>query len=109
MSFAVMGMTHCRKCGSPLSDNEWGICNSCEKEVEEERKKSEIEERNRIKKLERKEQAEKDKILSIFYNMNEYEMKALEEFIHQIGKEYKKKATLEKIEKLKKELEKEDE
>lgn len=108
MSFAVMGMTHCRKCGSPLSDNEWGICNSCEKEVEEERKKSEIEERNRIKKLERKEQAEKDKILSIFYNMNEYEMKALEEFIHKIGKEYKKKATLEQIEKLKQELEKEN-
>ena len=108
MGFAVMGMTHCGKCGSPLSDNEYGMCTRCEKEVEEERKKSEIEEKNRIKKLERKEQAEKDKILSIFYNMNEYEMKALEEFIHKIGKEYKKKTTLEQIEKLKQELEEEN-
>lgn len=50
----------------------------------------------------------KEKILNILYSMNIYEMKALEEFIHQIGKEYKKKATLEKIEKLKKELEEEE-
>ena len=94
MSFAVLGLTSCRKCGRSLRDNEYGICNDCE------RKKKEKE-----KAIEKVLNDKKDKILSIFYNMDKYEQKALQEFIHQIGKEYKKKATLEKIEKLQKELE----
>lgn len=50
----------------------------------------------------------KEKILNILYSMNIYEMEAFEEFIHQIGKEYKKKVTLKQIEKLKQELEEEN-
>lgn len=36
--------------------------------------------------------------------MDKYEQKALEEFIHKLGKEYKKQDTLKQIEKLKKNL-----
>ena len=38
----------------------------------------------------------------------EIDIQAIEEFIHKIGKEYKKKTTLEQIEKLKQELEEEN-
>ena len=31
MSFAVLGLTSCRKCGRSLRDNEYGICNDCER------------------------------------------------------------------------------
>ena len=73
-----------------LNDDEFVICNKCkEKEKQEKQKKQE-------------------RILKIFYSMNEYEQKALEEFIHKIGKEYKREVTKKKIEQLQKELEKEN-
>ena len=36
MSFAMMGLTHCRKCYSPLKDNEYVLCDWCRKEEEKE-------------------------------------------------------------------------
>lgn len=35
MSFAVLGLTSCRKCGRSLRDNEYGICNDCESRIRE--------------------------------------------------------------------------
>lgn len=93
MSFAVLGLTSCRECGRSLRDNEYGICNDCESRI---REKEEA--------LEKVLNDKKDKILSIFYKMDKYEQKALEEFIHKLGKEYKKQETLKQIEKLKKTL-----
>ena len=94
MGMALRGVTHCRECYSPLNDNEYGICKECENK-----------EKQRIEKQKQREQEEKEKMLGIFYNMNEYEQKALEEFIHKLGKEYKRKETEKEIERLKKELE----
>lgn len=82
MSLAYPGVTHCLICGCPLKENEYSICEKCE------------------------ENNNKEKVLNIFNNMDEYEQKALEEFIHKIGKEYKKKETEKQIENLQNELEK---
>lgn len=92
--FALTGVTHCRKCSKPLNYNEFGICKECERE-----------EKERIEEEDKKENERKEKILSIFYNMNEYEQQALKEFIHKIGIEQKKKITMNKIKELEKELE----
>lgn len=94
MSMVFLRLTHCSECHKPLKSYEFGICEECENK-----------EKQRIEKQRQKEQKEKEKILNIFYNMNEYEQKALEEFIHKIGKEYKRKETEKEIERLKKELE----
>lgn len=84
MSLAYPGVTHCLICGCPLKENEYSICEKCEE----------------------KDKKEKEKVLNIFYNMDKYEQKALEEFIHKIGKEYKKKEIEKQIENLQNELEK---
>lgn len=86
MFMKIIGVTNCRKCLRPLDYDENEICTEC-------------------KNLQEKEQKEKEKILSIFYNMNQYEQKALEEFIHKIGKDYKREETEKEIERLQKELE----
>ena len=36
MSFAMMGLTHCEKCYSPLKEYEYGLCNWCRKKEEKE-------------------------------------------------------------------------
>ena len=82
MSLAYPGLTHCSICGSRLKDYEYSICEKCE------------------------ENNNKEKVLNIFNNMDEYEQKALEEFIHKIGKEYKKKEIEKQIKNLQNELEK---
>lgn len=82
MSLAYPGVTHCLICGCPLKENEYSICEKCE------------------------ENNNKEKVLNIFNNMDEYEQKALEEFIHKIGKEYKKKEIEKQIKNLQNELEK---
>lgn len=46
----------------------------------------------------------RERILNILADMNDYEIKALEEFIHKIGKEYKNKEIKKEIEKLKESL-----
>lgn len=51
MSLAYPGVTHCLICGCPLKENEYSICEKCEE--------------NNNK--------EKEKVLNIFYNMDEYE------------------------------------
>ena len=85
-----IGLTHCRKCFHPLKDNEFGICNDCKMKENQ------------------KENEKKEEILSIFYNMNDYERKALQEFISKIGKEYKIKSIKKNIEKLQKQLKDEE-
>lgn len=94
MGLALIGVTHCRECHRPLKWNEAGICEQCENKLIEE-----------YENMQKKEQEEKEKVLEIFYNMNKYEQKALEEFIHKLGKEYKGKETEKEIERLQKELE----
>lgn len=37
MGLAYSGVTHCRECGSSLSNNEYGICNSCEEKRKQEK------------------------------------------------------------------------
>lgn len=86
MGLAYHGMTHCVECGTTLSRNEYYICNMCKREEEETRIKA------------------RERILNILTDMNDYEIKALEEFIHKIGKEYKNKEIKKEIEKLKKSL-----
>lgn len=43
MGMVCRGLTHCSECFSPLADNEYGICKSCEEEFE--RRKKELEKR----------------------------------------------------------------
>lgn len=86
------GLTVCFECGNRLEKDEIGLCKYC-------REKKLIR-----KEIEKENQREKEKKLEIFYNMNEYEQKALEEFIRRIGKEYRKKEAEKEIERLKKEL-----
>lgn len=88
MSFAMSGLTHCDKCGKPLSMNEFGICNVCEN-------KEQLKKQN-------KEKQRLERVLNIFDNMNEYDIKAFKQFIKQLGKEYKKKELEEEINNLKK-------
>ena len=37
MGLAFRGVTHCRECGRPLSNNEYVICNSCEEKREQDK------------------------------------------------------------------------
>lgn len=89
------GLTVCFECGGRLEKDEIGLCKYC-------REKKLI--RKEIEKEKELENQREKKKLEIFYNMNEYEKKALEEFIKRIGKEYRKKEAEKEIEKLKKEL-----
>ena len=90
MGLAFPGITHCNECGTTLSFNETYICNMCKRK--EERK---------IKSRER--------TLNILENMSDYEIKALEKFIHKIGKEYKNKEIKKEIKKLEESLEEDKE
>lgn len=94
------GLTVCFECGNRLEKDEIGLCKYCR---EKKLIRKEIEKENQ-KQKELENQREKEKKLEIFYNMNEYEQKALEEFIRRIGKEYRKKEAEKEIERLKKEL-----
>lgn len=94
MGMAMRGITHCYECGTTLRDGEFHICDSCRQKEKEEQQKQQIQQNKK-----------KEKILNILANMNDYEIKALEEFIHRIGKEYKKRETEKEIERLQKTLE----
>lgn len=37
MGLAYRGVTHCSECGRSLSNNEYGICNSCEEKREQDK------------------------------------------------------------------------
>lgn len=50
MSMSFPGLTHCRKCYSPLSMNEFGICESCEEQEEELHKQEKEKKIKRVKK-----------------------------------------------------------
>lgn len=102
---ALTGITHCRKCSTPLNYDEFGICKECKREEKERIEEEERKEKEKIEKEEKEEKERKEKILSIFYNMNEYEKQALQEFIHKIGIKQKRKITINKIKELEKELE----
>ena len=48
MGMAWRGITHCRRCGTTLADNEFCICSSCKREEEEKEKEKNIQDENKI-------------------------------------------------------------
>ena len=77
MSMAMAGLTHCARCGKPLSSGEYGICNICDNKEKLEKQK--------------KEKQRLERILNIFDDMNDYEIKAFKQLVKKLGNEYKKK------------------
>lgn len=90
MGMAMTGLTHCIRCGKPLSDSEYVICNVCENKEQLEKQKKEK------KRLER--------VLNIFDDMNEDDIKAFKQLVKKLGKEYKKKELEKQIKSLQDEI-----
>lgn len=105
MGFACFGVTHCERCLSPLKENEFGLCKECEKEISTESKEKIKDKKKEAQKAIEEKIKNREDNLEIFYDMDEFEREALKEFIHKIGKEYKKQYKLKQIEILQKEIE----
>lgn len=75
MSMAFPGLTHCRKCYSPLNMNEFGICKSCE---EKEKKEEELYKQEKEKK--EREKLEKEKQIEFKNIMREQAVDIMKEF-----------------------------
>ena len=84
MGMAMSGVTHCRKCGRPLSYAEYGICSICENVEYLEKEK----EKERIKKIESE---RLERVLKLFDDFDECDIIAFKQLLKKLGKENKKK------------------